>query len=340
MDKISIIVPVYNAEKYIDQALNSICGQTYQNLEILLIDDGSTDNSLERCNEWAKRDERIKIHHQENAGASAARNAGIERAAGKYLMFIDGDDWIEANMLDILYRQAEKYQADAACCILQEEPAATASDAKELTDAQEQQAKREKRISIEELEQETRIKFYDNKTDSGLALLSVWGPVCKLYRRDVIGDCRFEDYQVAEDLLFNTKVICSEYFQKAVLVEYPFYHYVIYPGSTMKQKFQAKYLTAMEVEKKCYDMLSAVSMKFADINLIGCSVSRVFEKYAQLSKEDRKKHKADFAYCKRFAKEHKQQLLGSSNRHRKISGALKVYIPDIYLWLLIRRYQK
>lgn len=334
MDKISIIVPVYNAEKYIDQALQSISRQSYQNLEILLIDDGSTDNSLSLCESLAKKDERIIVYHQENAGASAARNKGIELATGKYIMFVDGDDWIEANMLEVLYEQAEKYQADAACCILQEDVAG------EITATFDEMIENHSLVSVEKLGQEQKIRFFDKKEDSGLALLCVWGPVCKLYRKDAIGACRFEDYQVAEDLLFNTKVICNEHFERVVQVNYPFYHYIIYPGSTMKQKFQKKYLVAMEVEKKCYEMLTAISPKYADINLIGCSVSRVFEKYAQLSKEDRKKYKADFKECKKFAKKHKQQLLGGTDTHRKISGALKIYVPDIYLWLLIRRYSK
>lgn len=330
MDKISIIVPIYNAENYINSALESICGQTYQNLEILLIDDGSTDRSLECCHQWSRKDARIKVYHQENAGASAARNKGIELAAGKYLMFVDGDDWIEPNMLEVLYLEAEKNHADAACCILQEEPAEGGSWS----------VKHKKNKLISESQLKDKIKSYNSKAESGLALLSVWGPVCKLYRRDVVGNCRFENYKVAEDLLFNTNVICSERFEKAVLVEYPFYHYIIYPGSTMKQKFQKKYLTAMQVEKKCYDMLTAISPDFADINLIGCSVSRVFEKYAQLSKEERKKHREEFKYCKKFAKKHRKQLLSSSSRHRRISGALKVYIPNIYLKLLIMRYHK
>lgn len=321
--KVSVIVPVYNVEKYIDASLTSICEQTYTDLEILLIDDGSSDNSLKKCNAWVQKDARIRLHHQENTGASAARNKGIELATGKYLLFMDADDWIEKNMIEVLYTEAEKHQVDVACCILQEETENTSG--KKTTESSSFEAK---------------IKVGTNKADSGLLLLSVWGPVCKLYRRDVIGDLRFEDYKVAEDLLFNTKVICGTTFQKAVLVEYPFYHYIIYPGSAMKQKLQEKYLTAMEVEKQCYDMLTAVSPQYADINLIGCSVSRVFEKYAQLSKEERRMHKADFKYCKKFAWQHRKQLLNSSDRHRKISGALKVYIPDIYLWLLIRRYRK
>lgn len=324
MDKISMIVPVYNAETYINRTLGSICGQTYQNLEILLIDDGSSDRSLSYCLEWAKKDARILVHHQENSGASSARNKGLSLATGTYVLFVDGDDWIEAEMVEVLYRQAKKYDADVVCCLLQEE-------AEEKADCPIQTAVPEAGSSVQ---------VFDQKEKSGLALLRVWGPVCKLYRRDVIGALRFEAYQVAEDLLFNTTVICSPAFEKAVLVEYPFYHYIIYPGSTMKQPFQQKYLTAMEVEKKCYEMLTAISPEYADINLIGCAVSRVFEKYAQLSKEERKKHKADFVYCKKFAKEHKKELLGSADRHRRISGALKVYAPDLYLWTLILRYKK
>lgn len=324
MYKISIIVPVYNAENYIDIALQSICGQTYKDLEIILVDDGSSDKSLERCQEWAKKDERILVHHQANAGASAARNKGLELATGKYVMFIDGDDWIEKNMIEILYTEAERHQANVACSTLQEDDSIAEENVRNSVN---------KKAVYD-------VKYFGNKVDSGLALLTVWGPVCKLYRRDVVGESRFENYKVAEDLLFNSTVICGEKFHTAVLVEYPFYHYIIYAGSTMKQKLQEKYLTAMEVEKRCYDMLTAVSPKFADINLIGCSVSRVFEKYAQLPAEERKAHRAEFKYCKKFAKAHAKQLLGGTNLHRKISGALKVFIPNIYLQLLIKRYQK
>ena len=87
-----------------------------------------------------------------------------------------------------------------------------------------------------------KIKFGVGQEESGLLLLNVWAPFCKLYRKTVIGDCRFEEYKVAEDLLFNTKVICSGRLQKVVFIEYPFYHYMINEGSAMQQKFQKKYL--------------------------------------------------------------------------------------------------
>lgn len=110
--KISVIVTIYNVEKYLRQCLNSIIGQTLREIEILCVDDGSTDSSPQILEEYAAKDERIKIFHQKNAGAGAARNLGLKYATGKYLSFLDSDDFFELNMLEKAYMQAEKYAAD------------------------------------------------------------------------------------------------------------------------------------------------------------------------------------------------------------------------------------
>lgn len=117
-DLITIVVPVYNVEKYLPHTLESICGQTYTNLQILLIDDGSTDDSLAVCHKWARQDNRIQVYEQENQGVARTRNKGIQLATGKYVMFLDADDWVEADMLESLYRLAEADHADVACCLL------------------------------------------------------------------------------------------------------------------------------------------------------------------------------------------------------------------------------
>ena len=90
-DLITIVVPVYNVEKYLPHTLESICGQTYTNLQILLIDDGSTDDSLAVCHKWARQDNRIQVYEQENQGVSRTRNKGIQLAIGKYVMFLDAE---------------------------------------------------------------------------------------------------------------------------------------------------------------------------------------------------------------------------------------------------------
>ena len=114
--KISVIVPVYNVEKYLDNCIKSIVRQTYDNLEILLVDDGSKDNSGSLCDEWAIRDNRIKVIHKQNGGASSARNAGLDAATGEYIGFVDADDYIDIDMYEIMYAEICEHNADAASC--------------------------------------------------------------------------------------------------------------------------------------------------------------------------------------------------------------------------------
>ena len=110
--KVSIIVPVYNSERYINRCVDSLIGQTLSDIEILLVDDGSSDNSSAICDEYAVKDNRIKVFHQKNAGAGAARNTGLEHAQGEYIGFVDSDDYVDINMYETLFCAAEKYNAD------------------------------------------------------------------------------------------------------------------------------------------------------------------------------------------------------------------------------------
>ncbi len=114
MDKITVIVPVYNVENYLEEAINSVISQTYKNLEILIIDDGSTDNSSQICDKYAKKDIRIKVFHQTNKGLSGARNTGLKNATGKYIMFLDSDDKFEPQACETMYKFIERTKADYA----------------------------------------------------------------------------------------------------------------------------------------------------------------------------------------------------------------------------------
>ncbi len=113
--KISVVVPVYNVEKYLEQCLNSIINQTFKDIEIICINDGSTDGSLEILREYEQKDSRIRLINKENEGISAVRNQGMELAKGEYISFIDSDDWIDENYLEALYTAAKKYDSDIAC---------------------------------------------------------------------------------------------------------------------------------------------------------------------------------------------------------------------------------
>ena len=115
-DLISIVVPIYNMEKYLDKCVNSIISQTYKNIEIILVDDGSTDLSYDICEKYKKLDNRIKVYHKTNGGLSDAKNFGIKHASGKYIGFVDSDDWIEPMMYEILYKNIKEKNADIAIC--------------------------------------------------------------------------------------------------------------------------------------------------------------------------------------------------------------------------------
>lgn len=113
---ISVIVPVYNVEKYLNRCIDSILNQTFKQIEIILVDDGSTDKSPIICDEYCDRYENIKVIHKENNRVSAARNDGIKIASGKYIALVDSDDWIEPNMLEEMYNKAEEFHTDIAMC--------------------------------------------------------------------------------------------------------------------------------------------------------------------------------------------------------------------------------
>ena len=109
---ISVVVPVYNVKQYLDDCMESIVHQTYENIEIILVDDGSTDGSGEMCDAWKEKDARIKVVHQKNGGLSAARNTGIEASTGEYIVFIDSDDMFETDAVMNLYNCATSLSAD------------------------------------------------------------------------------------------------------------------------------------------------------------------------------------------------------------------------------------
>lgn len=113
---VSIIVPVYNVEKYLRQCLDSICGQTYKNIEVILVDDGSTDGCYEICEEYKKKDLRVKVLHKRNSGAVRARKDGLKIASGQYIAYVDSDDWIEADMIEKLRATMEREQIDVVMC--------------------------------------------------------------------------------------------------------------------------------------------------------------------------------------------------------------------------------
>jgi len=218
-DKISIIVPVYNVEPYIRRCLDSIINQTYKNLEILLINDGSTDNSGMICDEYAEKDNRIKVFHKSNGGLSSALNVGLRNLSGDYLGFIDSDDWAEEDMFEVLYNSAKQYNVPL-------------SVATYFTNTDLDESIVINRDTIPDGVLSTRdILLYSLKRDSYTGFCGyVWN---KLYSVDMVKDSNvyFDDnIRYGMDALFFTNLAIKSDFT-GVFTNMPLYHYNIRESS-------------------------------------------------------------------------------------------------------------
>lgn len=228
---ISIIVPVYNVEKYINRCLESILKQSYKNIEVLLINDGSQDNSAKICEDIAALDSRIKVIHQDNKGVSSARNKGLDISKGEYITFIDSDDWVDRDGIECLYRNLKKTESDLAIYSFIQEYENKKNINVKLTE------------SIEVMNREDTIKFIfnDNRCQG-----FIWN---KLYKSKIINSemkkIRFnEKITVLEDLYFNIEYMirCN----KAVYIDSQKYHYYISGNSAMFSIFNEKKITSLK----------------------------------------------------------------------------------------------
>lgn len=241
---VSIIVPVYNVEKYFDECMKSLCTQTYPKLEILLIDDGSTDNSGNLCDEWARKDNRIMVVHQKNAGVGAARNTGLRKATGKAIVFADPDDRYESDTIAYLIHLSNEHPDTIICCDFYK----TTPD---LT--------------------QTATHFF-----AGIEALkafimhpapcySVWA---KLFPKHLVGDETFAPYYRGEDALFMLNIIekthCNLLLSRAQK-----YFYRINENSVSTRPFSAREFDTLDAEQKIFEatqLADSVTTQFSAIH--------------------------------------------------------------------------
>lgn len=230
---VSIIIPGYNAEDYLDKCISSVVNQTYKNLEIILVDDGSSDSTLSKFNSWAEKDGRIKVLHQENKGLALARNTGISAATGEFVMFADSDDYLENDMVEFLLDLSLKYDADVSRCGFY------LDEADKITSASDDEA--------------VKIPDYDSimtELASGGHISGVaWN---KLYKYDVIKShlYRKED-GCSEDIMHNYRVYKD--IKEAVFCNIPKYHYVIRDNSITNSPFNVNAFSIVRAKQIILD---------------------------------------------------------------------------------------
>lgn len=228
---ISVIVPIYNVEKYLERCVNSILEQTYQNIEVILVDDGSPDSCPKLCDDFAEKDNRVKVVHKENGGLSDARNAGMNIATGEITAFIDSDDWIDKNMFDDMYSRMTEDNSDIVSCGVNSvydyctwEIPLEKDDEHYLLDRTE---------AMKELLTDGKLKQH------------VWN---KLYKTDIIKNIPFEKGKYHEDVFWSYQAVAAA--EKVSVVKTGYYYYIQRSDSIMGAEYSEKRLDALDAMKQ------------------------------------------------------------------------------------------
>lgn len=216
---ISVIVPVYNVKHYLAKCLDSICGQTYINLEIITIDDGSTDGSGELCDVYAQKDKRIKVLHCQNGGLSVARNRGLDIAMGEFIGFVDSDDWIDPDMYEFLYKLLITEEADISICSHYIEK----TDKTKIKYSSDEVLNLMPRDAIRLLVEDNIIRNF------------AWD---KLYRKSLFEGLRFPQGRYFEDMAVMYRIFYQA--RKIVMEGQPKYHYMVRDNSITGSKYHSE----------------------------------------------------------------------------------------------------
>ncbi|WP_314329843.1 glycosyltransferase family 2 protein [Oribacterium sinus] len=289
---VSIIIPVYNAEMYVKRCLDSVTNQTYRNLEIIVVDDGSLDQSGRICEECAAQDSRIRLIHKVNEGSGYARNAGINIAKGEYLFLADSDDYLVDNCIERLVNVARQEAADLVQCDF-------------IQGSEENYTKRPNR---------GRISIYDNVSAfrTRKTRVTCWG---KLYRRETIGDMRCPKVTAFEDEFFTYKFIYNA--PKVVILDEAYYYYFMSPISIMrgnKKRQPLQFIQAYEeriafFEEKKEPELSGISHKELAIRLMLAFIRRSNYKESEMTEADMlRRFKEEYSIGREYARGVKEKL--------------------------------
>ena len=247
---IIVVVPVYNVERYVSKCIDSIIKQTYSNFELILIDDGSPDNSGKICDEYAKIDNRIRVIHQENKGLAEVRNVGIKESKGDFLQFVDSDDWIEPDTLEICINIADKYDADIVCF----------RAIKAYLDGREVHTSGKKYgIRIMDMPEALSNVFFSKFVD-----VISWN---KLIRTSLLHEITYPRGILYEDMFTTYKIIAKA--SKVACTDKELYHYLQNPQSIGHYEFSEKTYDLGRAAEECYSFSSKIEGADKNALLVG-----------------------------------------------------------------------
>lgn len=287
---VSLIIPVYNVEKYLPQCLDSVITQTYRDLEIILVDDGSTDNSGTICDEYARKDERLKVYHTANHGLSAARNYGLDRAKGEYIAFLDSDDWFAQNAIQSFLTTAQETNADiVACRFYQEYVGLTTENPGPL----------EPFIALgDEVLSSLVLERRVNNT--------AWN---KFYRASLFETVRFPEGIIFEDIATTWRIFSN--CEKLAYIPSCLIHYRKRENSLSNIR-SLKSLTDYWIAfKERFDMLSPLSEAYYQRTLTDCisAIGHTWRWFAALSPAEKRQAEPIIDEMQQFAAAHRSEIL-------------------------------
>lgn len=287
---LSIIVPVYNVEAYLEKCVKSILAQTYGNIEVILVDNGSTDRSGEICEHFAREDARVIVCHKKHGNISTARNKGLELARGQWIGFVDADDWIEADMYQCLLEKAWKEQAQIVVCgFCKEQDTATL------------EMKNKKQIATKGFDGEKALEYAFIRDSYRAFCAYVWN---KVFCAELLKDQRFdENIQSCEDVEYFARVTAES--KTICYVDKALYHYTVRRDSSWKVYRYEKRMTVLKAYEKIIALLEDKKYKKATMY-----VKRFYAYHASLLMEfviqnqEMDKYDEVKAHMKKFCKEY------------------------------------
>lgn len=311
---ISIIIPVYNVEKYLDACLESVCKQTYKNIEIILVDDGSTDLSGKMCDNWAANDKRIKVIHKTNGGLSDARNAGIEAATGEYIEAIDSDDIVSPEITEHLWRIAEESGSDVAIC-----------DLVHWYAGERPIFQKETKEMIFSAEDALCEMMYQK------SFLYAFGG--KIYKKSLLDDVRFPVGMLFEDVAIMYKIIskCA----KIVYSDAKLYGYLHRGDSITTKQFSKRDCDILQICQEQVNFAKGYSKKVYDA-AIAYQVTGAFRIYLNAPSGD--EYKNELQICKQIIRKNGLKVISDRKTRKKTKAALALFYTSPNL--LRRIYRK
>ncbi len=323
-ERISVIVPVHNGQEYLTACIESIAGQTYSDLEIIIVNDGSTDGTQAVCEELAGRYHNVKIITLPDLGVSEARNHALEQTTGNYVMFVDADDRLKRDTAERLYRILTKKECDVAGCGF-----SIWHTEEELSRLMEDEP--------EEAERNLTITEYDGYRFLAEGILNgnsrCWS---KLYRRETIGDIRFrKDFTIGEDMLFLVDI--QPNVRKAVEISYPGYCYYRNPNGAMQRPFTTAYMDQITCWETAREQILKINQELADrvTSHILISIMLTVGKIALLPSEKRR----EFQECLELCMQKIKKELKVKGAYRRLPPGYRIktrffaWMPRLYVFL-------